>query len=180
MTMLNARISGGFCHQRGWMTQELVMIGFAENHRAVEVLPQLQRLKFDWCADLQNAVAVEIEKDGRLRLHHSQLLDPAIGSNMPQWKAILSAIVPLPHTPQLSKAETIAEVRAINDETGRWLKVISADRNFLRDSAALLRPGNSAILAIIGKSQSALSMLAGYSHFVLHTKLGDLEKELKA
>jgi uncharacterized membrane protein len=159
---------------------ELVMIGFTEKHRATEVLPQLQRLTFDWSADLRNAVAVEIEKDGRLRLHHSQLLDPAIGSNMPQWKAILSAIVPLPHTPQLSKAETIAEVRAINDETGRWLKVISADRNFLRDSAALLRPGNSAILAIIGKSQSALSMLAGYSHFVLHTELGDLEKELKA
>src|SRR5271163_2914197 len=143
---------------------ELVMIGFTEKHRAMEVLPQLQRLTFDWSADLHNAVAVEIEKDGRLRLHHSQLLDPAVGSNMPNWKAILSAIVPLPHTPQSSRAETIVEVRAINDETGRWLRIISTDREFLRDAAALLRPDNSAIFAIIGKSQFALSMLAGYSH----------------
>ena len=48
--------------------RELVMIGFAEKHRAVEVLSQLQRLKFDWSADLRNAVAVEVEKDGRFRL----------------------------------------------------------------------------------------------------------------
>ena len=47
--------------------QELVMIGFADKHRAIEVLPQLQRLDFHWCTDLQNAVAVEVEKDGWLK-----------------------------------------------------------------------------------------------------------------
>src|SRR5271168_1677698 len=96
--------------------RELVMIGFTEKHRAVEVLPQLQRLQFDWSADLQDAVAVEIESNGRLRLNHSQLLDPESGSNLAQWKAILSAIVPLPHVPQSSTAETVAEVRTINAE----------------------------------------------------------------
>lgn len=58
---------------------ELVAIGFSEKHRALEVLPQLQRLKFECCADLSEAVAVEVEKDGRLRLVHSDLLDPAAG-----------------------------------------------------------------------------------------------------
>jgi len=158
---------------------ELVMIGFTEKHRAAEVLPQLRRLTFDWSADLRNAAAVEIERDGRLRLQHSQLLDPAAGLNMPNWKAILSAIVPLPHTPQSSKAATVEEVRAINDETGWWLRIVSADSDFLRDAAALLRPGNSAILAIIRESQSALAILAGYSHFVLHTALGYVEGEAK-
>ena len=55
---------------------ELVMIGFSEKRRALEVLQQLQRLKFGWCDDLNNAVAVEVERDGRLRLLHSHLLDP--------------------------------------------------------------------------------------------------------
>jgi uncharacterized membrane protein len=151
--------------------QELMMIGFVEKHRAVEVLPQLQRLKFDWCADLQNAVAVEIEKDGRLRLHHSQLLDPAVGSSMPQWKAILSAIVPLPHIPPSSTAETIVEVRTINAEGKSWLKGTSLDPGFIRDAAALLRPGNSAILAIIRESRSARTVLSGYSYIVLHTSI---------
>jgi uncharacterized membrane protein len=152
--------------------QQLVMVGFAEKHRAIEVLPQLQRLKFDWSPDLRNAVAVEVEKDGRLRLHHSQLLDPAADTNLPQWKAILSAIVPLPHVPQFSTPDTIAEVRAINAEGSIWLKMTSFDHDFIRDAAALLRPGNSAILAIIRESQSALAVLSGYSYIVLRTSVG--------
>jgi uncharacterized membrane protein len=159
--------------------QELVMIGFTESHRASEVLPQLQRLTFDWSADLRNAVAVEIERDGRLRLHHSQLLDPAAGSEMPSWRAVLSAIVPLPHTPKSSSAETLAEVRTINGETDRWLQVISSDREFARNAASLLRPGNSAIFAIIGQAQSALALLGGYSPFVLHTAVKRSERDLK-
>jgi uncharacterized membrane protein len=153
------------------------MIGFAEKHRAVEVLPQLQRLKFDWSADLRNAVVVEVEKDGRLRLHHSQLLDPAVGSNMPKWKAILSAIVPLPHIPQSSTAETAVEVRTINAEGKSWLKGGSLDRDFIRNAAALLRPGNSAILALIRESPSALAVLSGYSYIVLRTSV-ELPKSL--
>jgi uncharacterized membrane protein len=159
--------------------QELVMIGFTERHRASEVLPQLQRLTFDWSADLRNAIAVEIERDGRLRLHHSQLLDPAASSEAPAWKSILSAIVPLPHAPQSSSAETLAEVRAINGETDRWLKVISSDREFARNAAALMRPGNSAIFAIIGQTQSALALLGGYSPFVLHTAVKGTVKDLR-
>src|SRR5271168_364483 len=107
--------------------RELVMIGFTEKHRAVEVLPQLQRLQFDWSADLQDAVAVEIESNGLLRLNHSQLLDPASGSNLSEWKAILSAIVPLPHVPQSSTTETNVEARNINAQGSSWLKVTSLD-----------------------------------------------------
>jgi len=151
--------------------QELIMIGFAEKHRAVEVLLQLQRLRFDWCVDLQNAVAVEIEKDGRLRLHHSQLLDPAVGSDAEHWKSILNAILPQPHIPPLSPTKTVREVRTLNAESRRILKTSSLDRDFLRDAAALLRPGNSAILAIIRQSKPALAVLLGYSYIVLRTSI---------
>lgn len=151
--------------------QELVLIGFAEKHRAVEVLTQLQRLKFDWCADLQSAVAVEIEGDGRLRLNHTQWLDPASRSDISQWKAILNAIVPLPHVSQSSTPETIVEVRTINAEGSSWLKATALDCDFIRDAAALLRPGNSAILAIIRESHSAPTVLSGYSYAVLRTSI---------
>jgi len=157
--------------------QELVMIGFAEKHRAVEVLAQLQRLQFDWIADLQDAVAVEIESNGLLRLNHSQLLDPSSGSNLSQWKAILSAIVPLPHVPQLSTAETNVEVRKINAQGTRWLKITSLDSDFLRDAAAVLRPGNSAILAIVRVLDPVLAVLSGYSYVVLHTSIEHLKAE---
>ena len=147
------------------------MIGFADKHRAIEVLPQLQRLKFDWCADLQNAIAVEAEMDGRLRLHHSPLLDPASNSNALQWKALLNAIIPMPHTLESSSSGSIAEARTINSDGGKWL---SLDAEFLRDAAALLRPGYSAILAIIPETRSALEVLSGYSNVVLRTRFDRL------
>jgi uncharacterized membrane protein len=152
--------------------EELIMIGFSEKTRAVEVLQQLQRLKFDWSADLQSAVAVEVEWDGKLRLHHSHLLDPASGmDDAIQWKAILNAIVPLPHIPPDSAAEVVSEVRRINAEGQSWLKGVPLDHDFIHNAAALLRPENSAILAIIRNSESALPVLLGFSHVVLRTTL---------
>ena len=148
------------------------MIAFAEKLRAVEVLPQLQRLTFEWSEDLQTAVAVEVEKDGKLRLHHSQLLDPASGlDDVIRWEAILNAIIPLPHIPSHSTAETARQVRLINAKGSNWLKGLSLDGDFLRNAAALLRPGNSAILAILHESKPALAVLSGYSQMVLHTSL---------
>ena len=156
--------------------RELIMMGFGERHRALEVLPQLQRLQFEWTADMQNAVAVEVEKDGRLRMLHSHMLDPATGSeDASRWKAILSAIVPLPHLPPSSKRELISEVRSINAEGSGWLKDFSLDQDFVRDAAALLRPGNSAILANIHDWQAAVKVLSGYSRIVLHTSISRIE-----
>jgi uncharacterized membrane protein len=145
------------------------MMAFAEKHRASEVLPQLQRLQFDWSSDLQGAVAVEVESDGRLRMTHSQLLDPAGASeDAPQWKELLNAIVPLPHIPPSSTADVISQVRTINVGGSGWLKSSSLDQDFVRNAAALLRPGNSAILATVSDWQSALPVLRGFSYLVLH------------
>jgi uncharacterized membrane protein len=151
--------------------QTLMMIGFADKHRAVEVLPQLKRLRFDWCADFESAVAVEVETDGRLRLHHSQLLDPALGSNVARWKAVLGAIVPMPHVSQSCTAESVAELRITYAEEVSWLKGTALKNDFIRDAAAMLQPGNSAILAVVTDSQSALAVLSGYRYLVLHTSI---------
>jgi uncharacterized membrane protein len=147
------------------------MIGFAEKHRAVEVLPQLQRLTFDWSADLQSAVAVEIERDGRLRLHHSQILGHTNCSGVAQWKAILGAIVPLPHISPLSSHDAATEFRTINADGSRWLKVAPIDSDFIRNASALLRPGNSAIFTMMRESSSALAVLSGYSYIVLRASI---------
>jgi hypothetical protein len=145
--------------------------------RAVEVLPQLQRLKFDWSVDLKTAISVQVEKNGTLLLHHSELMDPEFGlDDTRRWKAILNAIVPLPHTPSKSTAATSFQVHRVNAEGRTWLKENSLDRDFVRDAASVLRPGNSAILAILRESHSAFPVLLGYSHIVLHTRLGELPR----
>jgi len=146
------------------------MIGFTDKLRAVEVLPQLQRLQFDWSPDLQTAVAVEVEGDGRLRLHHSHFLDPASGQgDIAQWKAILNAINPLPHLRSGQSQDIATELRVINAESTEWLKVTALDGDFVRNAAAILRPGNSAIFAVLRDFGSARTVLSGYSQVVLHT-----------
>jgi uncharacterized membrane protein len=148
---------------------ELVMVGFADQHRAVEVLSQLQRLKFDWASDLRDGVAVEVESDGRLRMLQSHLLDPGAYTDREfEWEALLSAIVPQPHpTPEnrQQKASTV------NAQSRTWLEDMSFDQDFRRNAAALLRPGSSAILAAISDWRSAMELLSGYSGLVLHTTI---------
>jgi uncharacterized membrane protein len=154
-------------------------MGFGERHRALEVLPQLQQLHFDWSAGLQNAVAVEVEKDGRLRMLQSQLLDPAASSGeVPKWKAILSAIVPMPYLPRTTATELISEVRSNNAEGSSWLGNPLLDKDFVRNAAALLRPGNSAILTAVDDWPSAAQVLSGFSRIVLHTKVSQFEVPL--
>ena len=161
---------------RGWEVTELVVIGFSEKHRALEVLPQLQRLKFEWCTDLDEAVAVEVERDGKLRLLHSDLLDPAAGwKEANRWRALLGAIAPLPHVPASSKQALASEVRSINAEGSAWLKDFALDQEFVRDTAALLRPGNSAIFAMLREFTPALRVLWEYSPFVLHTTVARVD-----
>jgi uncharacterized membrane protein len=144
------------------------MIGFTDKHRATEVLSQLQRLKFDWTSNIRNGVVVEVESDGRLRMMQSHLLDPSARDDF-RWEGLLTAIVPLPHVPRSSDAGK--EFNAINAKSQAWLKNLSFDQGFLRDAAALLRPGNSAILSTIDNWQPAVEFLAGYSYFVLHTSI---------
>jgi uncharacterized membrane protein len=152
--------------------KELVMIGFTDKHRATEVLSQLQRLKFDWTADLRNCVAIEVEFDGRLRMLESHLLDPAAAEKDDfQWEALLSAIVPQPHVPSPTRASPGGEGRMVNAQSRAWLKDLSFDQDFARNAAAVLRPGNSAILAAIRDWQSAVKLLSGYSNVVLHTTI---------
>jgi uncharacterized membrane protein len=70
-----------------------------------------------------------------------------------------------------STPDVAFQVRVINAKGSSWLKRVSRDRDFIRNAAAVLRPGNSAILAIIRDAQPALAVLSGYSPVVLHTAL---------
>lgn len=88
----------------------------------------------------------------------------------------LSAIVPLPHIPPSSTAEVISQVRTINVGGSTWLKNKSLDQDFVRNAAALFRPGNSAILAMVQDWRPALQVLSEYSQIVLHTGVAVLQK----
>jgi uncharacterized membrane protein len=143
------------------------MIGFTDTYRANEVLAQLQRLQFGWISDIRNGVAVTVGNEGGLRIMRSHLLDPSARTDF-KWEALIAAIMPLPHPRSGSSA---SEFNAISVQSQVWLGKLPFHQNFLRDAAALLRPGHSAIIATIDDWQPAIEFLSGYSHFVLHTSI---------
>jgi uncharacterized membrane protein len=154
---------------------ELVVMGFSDRYRAEEVLGQLRRLEFSWAADLEHAVAVEVDARGQLRFRHSLVLDPAFDDSAPAWRGLLGAIQP-PAAPLRSAAtENASNSQALNAEASLWRKALMADSGFLRDLGALLRPGDSAIFAVLSDAEAAVRVLRGYSNVLLRTSLPEAQ-----
>jgi uncharacterized membrane protein len=74
-------------------------------------------------------------------------------------------------------AEVSLEYRDVNSAASNWLKNSSLEADFVRNVAAVLQPGNSAIFALIRDWQSAAPVLSGYSHLVLHTTTVEWKKK---
>lgn len=56
---------------------DLIVVGFHERYRAADVLNQLRRMEWDWVIDLDDAVAVYRDVNGKLRIQQS--VEPTSG-----------------------------------------------------------------------------------------------------
>ena len=146
-------------------------MGFTDRYRADEVLGQLRRLEFSWVPDLEGAVAVEVDAQGRRKLRHSLVIDPAFADSAPAWRALLCAIQPSATRLQPAASDS----KALNAEASWWQRALRTDSAFLRDLDAILQPGNSAILALLGDADAAVRFLQGYSGVVLRTALTEAQ-----
>jgi uncharacterized membrane protein len=161
--------------QREVRLSELVVMGFTDRYRAAEVLGQLRQLEFGWAADFEGAVAVEVDARGRLRLSHSRVLDPAFADSAPAWRALLGAIDPRAASRPSNARETTRESQGVNAEAQKWRLEFMANADFLRDLGALLRPGDSAVFAVLGDADAAVRVLRGYTSVLLHTSLTEAQ-----
>ena len=152
-----------------------MVLGFSDRYRAEEVLGQLRRLDFSWAPDLENAVAVEVDTRGGLRLRHSMALDPAFADSAPAWRALLLAIQPQAVPLQPASRERASESKALNAEALLWQRELMADPVFLRDLGAVLRPADSAIFAVVTDADTAVRVLRGYSSVLLRTSLTEAQ-----
>ena len=157
---------------------ELVVMGFSDRYRAEEVLGQLRRLDFGWTADLENAVAVEVDARGRLRLRHSLVLDPAFADSAPAWRGLLGAVQPPAAPLQPPSKKDASESQALNAEASLWRHALMVTPEFLRDLSAVLRPGESAIFAVLSDADAAVPVLRGYSIVVLRTSLTEAQASM--
>jgi uncharacterized membrane protein len=152
--------------------KQLLMLGFSDRFRALELLPQLRRLRFPWSASLEEAIAVEIDPAGGLKLFQGLRFDAFPARERPiQWVPLLNAILPFPTTIAFEHSGCLPTAQELTDETRRWVEGVWGDPHFVRDAAALLQPGTSALMAIMPGEPEVLAHLSGYSHFLIHTRL---------
>jgi uncharacterized membrane protein len=146
---------------------ELVVMGFKDDrYRALEVLDELRSTDFDWVIELEDAVAVYRDFDGRLRARDSD--KPTRGATL--FSAGMSAAAALAEA-ELSGTPSEA-VGAVIDGAW-WEEDFDIDDNFVRDVGSLLQPGDSAIFALIETSNPAAvaARIEGYGGNVLRLAL---------
>jgi len=85
---------------------ELVVVGFKSGKgRASDVLNQLRQLDFDWVLDLDDAVAVYRDFEGKLRIQQSYELTTGEGAAWGGlWGSLLGAVLAIPFTAGVSGA----------------------------------------------------------------------------
>lgn len=166
---------------------ELVVVGFKKDkYRATDVLNQLRHLDFDWVIDLDDAVAVYRDYDGKLRVQQSYELTTGEGAAWGGlWGSLIGAILAIPFTAGASAAAA-AGALAVGAASGTalgatvgaidakwWKEDFGIDSRFVRDVGTLVQPGDSAIFALIESSDPGVvaAQFKGYGGTVLRSTL---------
>jgi uncharacterized membrane protein len=171
---------------------DLVAFVFRDQFRAPEVLNELRRRDWTWIKDLDEAVAVTVNKDGRARVQLS--VDPSTrdGARWARlWGSLLSATLFVPLTEVMVKAAdglTFSPRQPLDhrrppDESGAesqwWCDSLKGANDFKRDVAALMAGNASAIFMLLRARNTAmvLSQLGNYGDTIVHTSLSNEQDE---
>jgi len=127
---------------------ELVAFVFRDQFRAPEVLNELRRLDYAWGRDLDEAVAVTLNADGKARVQLSIDISTYEGAGWAKlWGSLLTSTLFLTGTKVLVEAAdglAVSTVRALeltrpmnggSPESGWWREALARSANFKRDVA---------------------------------------------
>jgi len=165
---------------------DLVAFVFRDQFRAPEVLNELRRRDWTWIQDLDEAVAVTVNEDGKARVQLS--VDPSTrdGASWARlWGSLLSSTLFLPLTEVMVKAadgltfsprQPLEHRRPPGEsavESQWWCDSLETENNFKRDVAALMAGNASAIFMLLRARNTAavLKQLSNYGDTIVHTSL---------
>jgi uncharacterized membrane protein len=162
---------------------ELVAFVFRDEFRAPEVLNELRRRDWVWVRDLDEAVAVTLNDDGKARVHLVIDLSTCEAAGWSRFWASLLKTLFLPLTEVMIEAadglsfsppplRSAQEITA-TPEMDWWRESLGKSDNFKRDVAALMAPSVSVIFMIlrIANVPTVLKQLRNYGDTILHTSL---------
>lgn len=164
---------------------ELIVVSFRDQFRAAEVLNELRRREWDWAANLDDAVSVSLDENGKARVQLNLDLSPSESASwIGLWSSLLRVALFVPisvtmATPrgELSNSTTqdspaSRALWGIPDSTW-WTEDLHLPENFLRDIGALVKPETSAIFMLLHTQHvsGALQQIHNYGGMIIHTAL---------
>jgi uncharacterized membrane protein len=153
----------------------LVVIGYDDAYKAEEVRLKLRKLQRDYLLDLEDAVVAVKDADGKIKLHQAVNLTAAGAIGGGFWGTLIGLIFLNPLLGFAVGAGAGAISGALTD--------LGINDQFMKDLAATLTPGSSALFVLVRKAtpDKVLEELHGTGGKLLKTSLShDDEAKLQA
>ncbi len=154
---------------------QLIVVAFDDEFRAEEVRLTLQRMQREYLVDLEDAVVVVKNSEGKLQLKQTYNLVGAGAASGSFWGLLIGLLL---FNPLIGVAAGAA-VGAISGS----LADIGIDDNFIRELGNTIEPGTSALFILVRKvtPDKVLQELQPLEGRILRTSLSkEDEDELKA
>ena len=153
----------------------LIAISYDSRATAEEVVGTLARLQKEHSIELEDAVIVTRNDDGKVKLHQSRNLATTGAAGGALWGGLIGLIFLAPLFGMAIGAASGAAAGALTD--------VGADDNFMKELGARLQPGSAALI-VLGQSEArdkVLERVAPYGGDVVQTSLSqDAEDHLRA
>jgi len=147
------------------MVNGLVVIEYDDMYRAEEVRLKLQRMQKEYLIDLDDAVVAVKDAQGKIKLHQLINLTAHGASSGGFWGALIGLIFLNPLLGMAMGAAAGAVSGALTD--------VGINDNFMKELAAGLPPGSSALFVLVRKAtpERVLEELQGTGGKLLRTSL---------
>jgi uncharacterized membrane protein len=153
----------------------LVVIKYADEFKAEEIRLMLQKMQKSYLIDMEDAVVAVKDQKGKIKLHQMYSLTAAGAVGGGFWGALIGLIFLNPLLGVAAGAAAGAASGALSD--------VGIDDGFIKDLAAALQPGTSALFVLVRKAtpDKVLDELKGTGGTILRTSLShDDEAKLQA
>jgi uncharacterized membrane protein len=153
----------------------LVVIGYNDEFKAEEMRLKLRKLQKDYLIDLEDAVVAVKDTAGKVTLHQAINLTAAGAIGGGFWGSLIGLIFLNPLVGAAIGAAAGAASGALTD--------LGIDDNFMKELAATLKNGSSALFVLVRKAtpDKVLAELQGSGGTVLKSSLShDDETKLQA
>src|ERR1700758_5448651 len=122
----------------------LVVVGYDEPYKAEEVRLKLRKLQSEYLLDLEDAVVAVKDEKGKVKLHQAVNLTAAGAIAGGFWGSLVGLIFLSPLLGMAIGAAAGAASGALTD--------VGIDDNFMKELAATLKPGCSALFVLVRKA----------------------------